>query len=188
MDYETKTSYNITVNVDDPSVGATPDASVNYILSVIDVAVETTPAATVSITEVASWSSSTTSVAADWFEVTNYGTTALDITGWKVDDNSNLFTAALPLTGITSIAPGQSVIFLETSATNAATIIANFKSTWFGINPPANLQVGSYTGASIGLSSSGDAVNLYVPALDNLKKLLHFQGGAPSFKYNVLSG
>jgi uncharacterized protein YjiK len=187
LDYETKTSYNITVNVDDPSVGATPDASVNYILSVIDVAVETTPAATVSITEVASWSSSTTSVAADWFEVTNYGTIALDITGWKVDDNSNLFTAALPLTGITSIAPGQSVIFLETSATNAATIIANFKSTWFGINPPANLQVGSYTGASIGLSSSGDAVNLY-DANGNLKANVVFGAATTNYTFNNASG
>ena len=27
---------------------------------------------------------------ADWFEVTNTGTTAVDITGWKMDDNSNV--------------------------------------------------------------------------------------------------
>ena len=109
----------------------------------------------------ASWSSSTTNVGADWFEVTNNGNAPLDITGWKVDDSSNSFTASLPLTGITSIAPGESVIFLETSATNAATIIANFKSAWFGTNVPANLQVGSYTGGGIGLSTGGDAVNLF---------------------------
>ena len=24
----------------------------------------------------------------DWFELTNFGTTAVDITGWKVDDSS----------------------------------------------------------------------------------------------------
>jgi uncharacterized protein YjiK len=187
LDFETKTSYAITINVDDSSIGATPDATVNYSLSVIDVAVETISAATVAITEVASWSSSTTSVAADWFEVTNYGTTALDITGWKVDDSSNLFTAALPLTGITSIAPGQSVIFLETSATNAATIIANFKSAWFGINPPANLQVGSYTGASIGLSSSGDAVNLF-DANGNLKANVVFGAATTNFSFNNAAG
>jgi uncharacterized protein YjiK len=187
LDFETKTSYAITINVDDSSIGATPDATVNYLLSVIDVAVETISAATVAITEVASWSSSTTSVAADWFEVTNYGTTALDITGWKVDDSSNLFTAALPLTGITSIAPGQSVIFIETSATNAATIIANFKSAWFGINPPANLQVGSYTGASIGLSSSGDAVNLF-DANGNLKANVVFGAATTNFSFNNAAG
>jgi hypothetical protein len=151
------------------------------------VAVETTPAATVSITEVAPWSSGTTNVAADWFEVTNYGTTAIDITGWKVDDNSNLFTAALPLNGITSIAPGESVIFLETSATNAATIIANFISTWFGNNPPANLQVGSYTGASIGLSTGGDAVNLY-DANGNLKANVVFGTATTNFSFNNAAG
>ena len=161
IDYETKTSYSVTINVDDTTVGNTPDASVNYVLNVTDVLVETAPIVSVSITEAAPWSSGTSSIAADWFEVTNNGNAALDISGWKVDDSSNSFTAALALTGITSIAPGESVIFLETSATNAATIITNFKSTWFGSNPPANLQVGSYTGSGIGLSSGGDQVNLY---------------------------
>lgn len=187
LDYETRASYAITISVDDTSIGATPDATVNYVLNVLDVLVESTPVATVSITEVAPWSSGTTSVAADWFEVTNYGTTALDISGWKVDDNSNLFTAALPLNGITSIAPGESVIFLETSATNAATIIANFKSTWFGINPPTNLQVGSYTGASIGLSTGGDAVNLF-DANGNLKANVVFGAATTNFSFNNAAG
>ena len=62
---------------------------------------------------------------------------------------------------------------METSATNAATIIANFKSAWFGNNPPANLQVGSYTGSGIGLSSSGDAVNIF-DANGNLKANVTF--------------
>lgn len=187
IDYETKTSYNITINVDDNTIGTTPDASVNYLLSVIDVVVETAPTATVTITEVASWSSSNALVAADWFEITNYGTTTLDITGWKVDDSSNLFTSALALNGITSIAPGESVIFLETSATNAATIIANFKSAWFGTNPPANLQVGSYTGSSIGLSSSGDAVNIY-DASGNLKANVVFGVSTTNYSFNNAVG
>jgi hypothetical protein len=187
IDYETKISYSITINVDDTTIGTTPDASVNYLLSVIDVVVETAPTATVTITEVASWSSSNALVAADWFEITNYGTTALDITGWKVDDSSNLFTSALALNGITSIAPGESVIFLETSATNAATISANFKSAWFGTNPPANLQVGSYTGSSIGLSSSGDAVNIY-DASGNLKANVVFGVSTTNISFNNAVG
>ena len=42
------------------------------------------------ISEVAPWSSTAANspVAADWFEVTNLGATAVDITGWKMDDNS----------------------------------------------------------------------------------------------------
>ena len=32
LDFETKTSYSVTVNVDDPTVGATPDATAAYAL------------------------------------------------------------------------------------------------------------------------------------------------------------
>ena len=32
---------------------------------------------------------SSSAYAADWFEVTNTGTTTVDITGWKFDDSSN---------------------------------------------------------------------------------------------------
>jgi T1SS-143 domain-containing protein len=37
LDYETNTSYNVTVNVDDPTVGATPDLTRNFTLTVTDV-------------------------------------------------------------------------------------------------------------------------------------------------------
>lgn len=162
LDFETKSTYNVTVNVDDATVGTTPDTSVNFVLSVTDLVNETPQLPTVTISEVAPWGSGNSPAAADWFEVTNNGATALNITGWKVDDNSNSFAAAIALTGITSIAPGESVIFLESSASNpAATVVANFKSLWFGANPPAGLQVGTYQGSGIGLSTGGDAVNLY---------------------------
>jgi hypothetical protein len=36
-----------------------------------------------------------------------------------------------------------------------------FLNTWFGNNPPVGLQFGSYTGASVGLSTGSDAVNIY---------------------------
>jgi hypothetical protein len=114
------------------------------------------------ITEVAPWSSGNSPVAADWFEVTNIGGAPVDLTGWKVDDSSESPVAALPLLGIASIAPGESVVFIETA--NPVALKATFLATWFGANPPAGLQVGSYTGTGIGLSTGGDAVNLYDPA------------------------
>ncbi len=159
LDYETKTSYNITINVDDTTVGTTPDATTTYSLAVIDVVNETPPASTLFISEVAPWSSGNSPVGADWFEVSNTGTSAVNITGWKFDDNSNSFASSVALNGITGIAPGESVIFLETAT--PATTIPLFISTWFGANPPAGLQVGSYTGSGVGLSTGGDAVNLY---------------------------
>lgn len=163
LDFETKTSFAVTISVDDPTIGATPDATVNFVLTVTDQLVESPVAAALIVTEVAPWSSGNSPlVAADWFEVTNVSANPVNITGWKVDDSSALFTSALPLNGITTIDPGESVIFLESSASNPpATVIANFKSAWFGANVPAGLQVGTYQGSGIGLSTGGDAVNLY---------------------------
>jgi uncharacterized protein YjiK len=162
LDFETKSSYSITINVDDPTLGSTPDASVGYTLTVIDQEPETPPVPSVIISEVSPWSSGNSPVAADWFEVTNTGSTAVNITGWKMDDNSNSAAVSVALNGITNIAPGESVIFLESTAANPpATIIASFRSVWFGVNVPPNLQIGTYQGGGVGLSTGGDAVNLY---------------------------
>lgn len=153
LDFETKSHYDVTVTVDDASIGSTPDASVNFSLDLTDVA-----EVTVRITEVAPWSSGNSPVGADWFELTNTGTTTVDISGWKMDDSSNSFANAVTLNGITSIAPGESVIFLESSS---AGISAAFLSNWFGANAPAGLQVGTYSGGGVGLSTGGDAVSVY---------------------------
>ncbi|MFM7534557.1 MAG: lamin tail domain-containing protein [Acidimicrobiales bacterium] len=113
----------------------------------------------IKITEVAPWSSANSTVAADWFELTNTGSVAVNITGWKIDDNSNSATAAVALNGITSIAPGESVIFLETAA--LTTTQTAFISLWFGGSAPAGLQIGSYNGSGVGLGTGGDAVNIF---------------------------
>lgn len=114
--------------------------------------------AAVRITEVAPWGSSDANpaipYATDWFELTNTGASALNITGWKMDDSSN-GSAKVSLVGITTIAAGESVIFTETAAS------ASFLSTWFGASAPAGLKIGTYTGSGVGLSQSGDAVNIY---------------------------
>jgi hypothetical protein len=43
LDFETKTSYNVTVNVNDSTVGSTPDASKTFILTVNDLVENTAP-------------------------------------------------------------------------------------------------------------------------------------------------
>lgn len=118
--------------------------------------------AQVRITEVAAWSSSITAVGADWFEVTNFGSTAASLVGWKVDDNSFSFSAAVALNGISSLAPGESAIFIESNATNpAATVTANFITNWFGGSAPAGFQIGTYSGSGVGLGTGGDGVILF---------------------------
>lgn len=113
--------------------------------------------AAIVVSEVAAWSSSNASFAADWFELTNTGDTAINITGWKMDDSSNSFASAVTLHGITSIAAGESVIFTE----SASSLSSAFANTWFGGNLPAVLQIGNYSGSGVGLSASGDAVNIF---------------------------
>lgn len=120
--------------------------------------------ATIVISEVNAWSSGSgnSPYQADWFELTNTGASAVNIGGWKVDDNSNSFADALALTGVTSIAAGQSVVFIEVgSSTTAATVNASFISTWFGAIPPSTFVIGNYSGAGIGFSQTADAVNIY---------------------------
>lgn len=94
---------------------------------------------------------------ADWWEITNTGPTAVNLTGWSMDDDSSTAGVA-PLQGVSSIDPGQSVVFIEGSATT----VANFKTFWFGGNVPAGFAMGFYTGGGIGLGQGGDQVNLFV--------------------------
>ena len=91
----------------------------------------------------------------DWFELTNYGSTAIDITGWKVDDNSFNFATSVLLNGVTSIAPNERVMFCENAS---AAYISTFRTFW-GL--AEDVQVGTYTGSGIGLSSSGDGVIVF---------------------------
>jgi hypothetical protein len=116
-----------------------------------------TKATTLIVSEVSPWSSSGAGYAADWFEVTNTGVGTVDITGWKVDDNSNSPVGAVALNGVTTIAGGKSVVLIEGNATTAA----GFTAAWFGTTPPVSLVVGTYSGSGVGLGSGGDAVNLF---------------------------
>ena len=100
-------------------------------------------------------SSSGTGGTADWFELTNYGLTLVSITGWTVDDSSFTFVSSLALSGVSSIAPGESVIFLDSAA---GADIAAFRTFWGGIE---TAQIGYYSGSGIGLSSSGDGLVVF---------------------------
>jgi len=135
--------------------------------------------AQVRITEVAPWSSGVAPISADWFEVTNIGLSVVNISGWKFDDNSNSFAASVALNGITAIAAGESVIFIESAGSPATT----FKNLWFGPSAPANLQIGTYSGSGVGLSTAGDAVNLY-NAAGNLQANVSF-GISPTGTYST---
>ncbi len=166
LDFETKNSYSVTVVVDDPNAGNTPDATATFALTVSDVVEAPPPPIALIISEIAPWASSNSPYMSDWFEVTNIGASDVNVTNWKMDDDSNSFGSGAALRGVTTIPAGKSAIFLEgnpTGSTDAA-IIASFSTAWFGsATPPAGFLIGAYGGSSsgVGLSTGGDAVNLF---------------------------
>ena len=85
VDFETKNGYSVVVEVDDIGVGATPDATVPYHLTVLDLIDETQTAAKLIISEVAPWGSGNSPYAVDWIEITNTGTTGLSDIDWSID-------------------------------------------------------------------------------------------------------
>lgn len=111
--------------------------------------------ANIRITEVMSSSNGGGTPTPDFFEITNYGSSAVTLTGWKMDDNTFAIGSAVALSGITSIGAGETVVFIE-SAAGAA--VSSFRSFWGGL---AGVQVGYYSGSGVSLSSGGDGVVLF---------------------------
>ena len=57
---------------------------------------------------------------------------------------------------------GAQVPLLEVGGVQTPQSVTDaFKSVWFGGAAPAGLQIGTYTGAGVGLSTTADAVNLF---------------------------
>jgi uncharacterized protein YjiK len=157
LDYEAKSTYSVSVTADDTTVGATPDVTSSaYTLTITNVA-DGGGSTGVIVSEVAPWGSSAAGYAADWWELTNTGTEPVDLTGWKMDDNSASIGTAVALNGVSLLQPGQSAILLEGDATK----VTSFETAWFGGAPPAGVQVGYYSGGGVGLSTGGDAVAVF---------------------------
>jgi hypothetical protein len=91
----------------------------------------------------------------DWWELTNFDDFTVNLRGYRFDDSSATRAFAVTFTNNFSIAPGESVIFVEGATPDA------FRAWWGPVNLPANLQIVSYAGGGLGLSTLGDAVNLW---------------------------
>jgi hypothetical protein len=105
------------------------------------------------ITEVMSSANST----GDWFEVTNFDSQPVDITGYKMDDNSFALVSAVSLNGVTAIPGGGIAVFIESAA--PATDIAAFRTYWGA--RATGIAIGTYTGSGVSLSSTADGVELF---------------------------
>lgn len=92
----------------------------------------------------------------DWFEVTNFGnlawTAALHGNLYFDDDSADAVVADL-MSGVPSIAPGESVVFVNAGGE------VEWSDLWDDVVSPLP-QVGAYAGA--GLGQGGDAVTLFI--------------------------
>jgi hypothetical protein len=104
----------------------------------------------------------------DWIEISNLGdmpwTAATDGNIYFEDSSADATTADL-LAGIPSIAPGESVVFVDGSATVGGLNLFVWHDLWdsalAGVGKPVP-QVGTYEGA--GLGQGGDTVNIFLDA------------------------
>ena len=112
--------------------------------------------AQLAVTEVHSNQSTngTPTLHADWFELTHYGTTPIELRGWRFNDSNGGLTNGAVTLGALTLSPGESVVFVQDIDAAA------FRS-WWGAALSPSLQVISYTAASIGLSSTGDGIRLW---------------------------
>jgi predicted extracellular nuclease len=170
-----------TLTLSNPSTGISLGSSSSQTISIAD--------NEILITEI-NPSGNSSSYQADWFELSNNSASAVSLVGWKMDDASNAFVNSVALRGLSSIAAGSSVIFLESDAagSNDATILANFSKAWFGTStPPSGFLFGFYGGSGVGLSASGDAVNVF-DAAGNLVSSVNFGSASSTASFDNRSG
>jgi hypothetical protein len=107
----------------------------------------------------------------DWFEVTNFGDmpwTAATDGDLYYEDDSLLFSLADLTSGISSIAPGESVVFVNGSATLGGLNLFIWHDVWDPALAAASRplpQVGTFDGS--GLGQGGDTVGLFLDANSN---------------------
>ena len=121
-----------------------------------DIVVAVPPSYDLAVTEImANSNDADAAVNADWFEITNYGTTSINLGGFSWDDNTNVAgTSVFPAI---NVAPGEAVVVWAGTAANEAA----FRTRWI-MHPSTQVVVSSQlTGAFQNLSSSADAVVLY---------------------------
>jgi hypothetical protein len=91
---------------------------------------------------------------ADWFELTNFGTQPVDLTGWILNDTTGGVTTGAVTLGALSIAAGESIVFVEG-------LEAQVFRNWWGSSVGEAVQIVTYSATGIGLSSSGDGIRLW---------------------------
>ncbi|MDA0741961.1 MAG: lamin tail domain-containing protein [Bacteroidetes bacterium] len=100
--------------------------------------------------------SNSTAYNADWFEIYNYGDSAVDLSGYSWDDESEIAgTSTFPSV---TVQPGEAIVVLDDVAANKDAFLAEWKLYAGSVTIVANDEL---TGSFPNLSQNGDAVFLY---------------------------
>lgn len=96
----------------------------------------------------------------DWWELTNTGTSAVNLSGYTWDDTPTPLLPSISYFPNVTIQPGESIIILQEAVANVAT----WKTAW-GLGATQVLSRDLFLGgeAFSGLTEAGDEVNLYDP-------------------------
>lgn len=106
------------------------------------------------VTEIWAGGLSGAEATSDWLELTNTGATSVNVSGYFYDDDSADPTKDDALVGISSIAPGESVIYLvswEDGYSDVNDAIDDFVAMWGAPN-------GNLTGVQIGYVDGGSGL------------------------------
>jgi hypothetical protein len=108
------------------------------------------------ITEVLSTAAASPGVpTADWWELTSFESQSVSLAGWRFNDNGGGLTDPYIIPGSLTIAPGESIIFVESLTA------AQLTNWWGATNLPQGVQIVSYTGSSLSLGAGGDGIRLW---------------------------
>jgi|GEM_PF-605841 len=89
----------------------------------------------------------------DWWELSNFGNAAVNLQGWRFNDDHDSLASAVTITNAASIAPGESIVFVNDMTRD------DFRAWWGNQNLPASLQIIPYP--AIGFGSAEDAIYLW---------------------------
>ncbi|MFO1476640.1 MAG: lamin tail domain-containing protein [Verrucomicrobiota bacterium] len=123
----------------------------------------------------------------DWWELSNLGAFPVNLHGFRFDDSSFSLAAAYTITNNLLIAPNESVVLVEDMSAQ------EFTDWWGADQLPPSLQIISYHGAGLSLSSAGDSLTVWNAAAGTESDYLDsvsFDAAATgdSFTYDPASG
>jgi hypothetical protein len=112
----------------------------------------------VRITEIMSSEETTTVPVADWWELTSFENSAVDLSGWMFNDSNGGFESAFTIPAGVTLQPGESIIFVEDLTSQ------EFLAWWGPANVEPGTQIVTYSGTNLSFSADGDSLRLWTNA------------------------